>query len=101
MQRACLPWRGRAACFSLTLRLGLLSLALVVFTHSTWAFIQPRRAPLPEIDLRIVPPEPPISETQKAAVAELRSRLPQVHVDFHSIIGSPALISARERFLSS
>src|SRR5689334_23281237 len=71
------------------------------FPQPAEAFATPRRAPLPEIDLRIVPPAPPISQSQKAAAEHLRTRLPQFRVDFHPLLGSPALIFVRESFLAS
>jgi hypothetical protein len=80
---------------------GLSVAVLLFFAQPAAGFIQPRRSPLPEIDLRIVPVAPPVSDAQKAELEQLHSRLPQARVDFHSLLGSPALISARDRFLTS
>src|SRR5204863_5437635 len=67
---------------------------------SAFAFLKPERPPLPEVDVRVTPLVPPVSEIQRDAVRQLTARLPQVKVDFHSLLGSPALVSARERFLT-
>ncbi len=57
-----------------------------------WAFLPPAQTRLPNIDLRGAAGVDAAAVTveQRAAAAELRSRLPNVRVDFDEVTGAPS-----------
>src|SRR5256885_1490288 len=79
----------------------VLSALLVIFAVESHAFLPPTREPLPNFDKRGKgnPPGEIVSAEQRAAVEELRARLPAARVDLDAVIGSPKWISAGGEFL--
>ena len=77
---------------------GLFSLLTAAF-----AFQQPSNPRLPNFDNRAVTPvqDPAaLADDRAAAIAELRTQLPGLTLDFHPITRSPKMVSNRDGFLS-
>ena len=63
-------------------------------TGRGWGLLPPIHAPLPNSDARTNAGASILTAAQTAAAAELRARLPSARVDFDTVTGGPAMVSA-------
>ena len=97
--------RGRRSVkkrYSCCLYQGFLGFTLLLSLTKGWAFLPPSSAPLPDIDRRtqIEAGTEAVTAGQKAAAAELRAQLPGARVDFDTVSGAPAMVSAVDTLLT-
>ena len=70
----------------------------VHFSSGLHAFQKPKHAELPDFDKRSA--VAPVPQNRVAAAANLKARLPHLHVDYDPILHTPKVVMARDGFLT-